>query len=634
MNKRLTLHLSLILVFVLISANLLAGDPIEVTITDDQQICYGATPDTLESKVTGGSGNYTYMWQSSLDGDTWSIIPGAGTSFYLPPPLYVSTAFRLIVNDDIPTGADTSNIVTIMVYDELFANTITGGISPICQGDDAGTLHSNPEGGSENYTIKWYKNGAFWIEGNSLPIGILNETAVFHYVVEDQECGKDTSDGKPIFVYDQLLAGDITGGNFPICYGQDAGSLYSHASGGAGGHVIKWYNENNVFLFTGPVFPVGILLATTRYYYIVEDFECGSKTSAFFTCTVYPQLTAGAITGGNSPICAGENGGTLRANATGGSGNYSIKWYNADGNQLGTGETYNVGTLNATASYYYIVTDVGADCGSETSAPFQIEVVDFITASIVIQASPSAICSGDQVTFTALPTPPNQLNQYQWFINDEPSGNGQIISTDDILENATIKVLVTYPEGTCVINNPATGTYDITVRPIPDTAAIISKPHINPVVLIYPGDTAGMNYSYQWYLNGQVITGATAKYYYHSSGLSYGTYTVRVTNQYLCYIELNYDHGLDKSGLFGKEDIFMIFPNPSQGEFTIILNDDAVITSSYTVKISDINGKVKYHETLPAGDRSVRLTGLSKGMYLLEMILDDKQQQCRKLVVY
>ncbi|MBW6459059.1 MAG: T9SS type A sorting domain-containing protein [Bacteroidales bacterium] len=549
MNIKIILPLFLLSFILMATANLMAGDPIEVTITDDQEICYGATPDTLKSRVTGGSGNYTYLWQSSLDGDTWNIIPGADDSIFVPPPLYVTTAYRLIVDDDVPTGRDTSNIVTIRVYDELLANTITGGITPICYGDDAGTL-------------------------------------------------------------------------------------YSHASGGAGGHVIKWYNENNVYLFTGPVFPVGILLATTRYYYIVEDDECGSDTSSIFSCTVYPQLTAGNITGGNSPICAGDNGGTLTANATGGSGNYSIKWYNEAGNQLGTGETYNVGTLNITTSYYYIVTDVGADCGSKTSASLQIEVVDFITASILITPSPPNICSGDQVSFTAMPTPPNQLNQYQWFINDEPSGNGQVMTTDEILENATVKVLVIYPEGTCVTNNPATGTYDLTVRPIPDTAAIISKPLINPVVLIYPGDTTGMNYSYQWYLNGQIITGATSKYYYHSSGLSYGTYTVRVTNQYLCYVELSYDHGLDKSGLFSKEDIFMIFPNPNQGEFMIILNDDVVSTNSYIVRITDINGRVKYHETLPAGDRSVRLTGFSKGIYLLELTLDDKQQQCRKLVVY
>jgi len=321
MNKKFTLPFFLLSFILTTSANFMAGDPIEVTITDDQQICYGASPDTLESRVTGGSGNYTYLWQYSLDGNTWNTITGADTSVYLPPPLFVSTAFRLIVDDDVPTGADTSNIVTIRVYDELKANAVTGGISPICYGDDAGTLHSNPEGGSENYTVRWYKNGAFWAEGNSLAIGTLFESAVFHYVVVDQECGTDTSAAKTIYVHPELQAGEITGGLFPICYGQDAGSLYSHATGGAGSHTIKWYNENNVNLFTGPVFPVGILLTTTRYYYIAEDSECGSATSSLFTCTVYPQLTAGAITGGNTPICAGDNGGMLTANATGGSGN-------------------------------------------------------------------------------------------------------------------------------------------------------------------------------------------------------------------------------------------------------------------------------------------------------------------------
>ncbi|UOQ82483.1 PKD domain-containing protein [Hymenobacter sp. 5414T-23] len=56
------------------------------TIAADQAICPGGTPAPLTSTApaTGGTGAFTYQWQSSPDNTTWTAITGATNSEYAP----------------------------------------------------------------------------------------------------------------------------------------------------------------------------------------------------------------------------------------------------------------------------------------------------------------------------------------------------------------------------------------------------------------------------------------------------------------------------------------------------------------------------------------------------------------------
>ena len=52
---------------------------------ENQEICVLIAPAVLSGGVTGGSGNYTYRWQSSADGvSSWTDIPGATGATYQP----------------------------------------------------------------------------------------------------------------------------------------------------------------------------------------------------------------------------------------------------------------------------------------------------------------------------------------------------------------------------------------------------------------------------------------------------------------------------------------------------------------------------------------------------------------------
>jgi|GEM_PF-5495654 len=67
-------------------------------ITSDQIICYNQVPDTLRgSAPTGGTGNFTYQWQSSSTTSTWTDISGATNQNYVSQALNDTLHFRRIV---------------------------------------------------------------------------------------------------------------------------------------------------------------------------------------------------------------------------------------------------------------------------------------------------------------------------------------------------------------------------------------------------------------------------------------------------------------------------------------------------------------------------------------------------------
>lgn len=69
----------------------------------------------LSADVTGGDGFYTYQWQSSTDGESWSSIVGATNAIYSPTPQIKSgTYYYRRVTSDTTCGT-TYNLITLNV---------------------------------------------------------------------------------------------------------------------------------------------------------------------------------------------------------------------------------------------------------------------------------------------------------------------------------------------------------------------------------------------------------------------------------------------------------------------------------------------------------------------------------------
>ena len=258
-----------------------------VTISKDQEICYEILFDSLTS-IVSDTGKFHYQWQDSTSSspNSWEDIDNANDSIYYSlTGLQDTTYFRLIVE----TATDTliSNTLRIAVFGEFDVGSISGAVdSTICNGQDGGTLTANPTGGSRDYTITWYKNDELTIHlGSEYIVGPLYETAEFYYnVVDNMGCGEGDSDTITIEVYDTLTAEGITGGQTPICSGEDGDTLIANPAGGSGIYTIKWY-RNNEEVGEGEEYIVGVLYDTTDFYYTVAD-KCDTISSNIFTIDV------------------------------------------------------------------------------------------------------------------------------------------------------------------------------------------------------------------------------------------------------------------------------------------------------------------------------------------------------------
>lgn len=130
-----------------------------VTAAQPTSVCYNTAPGLLtRTNASGGSGAFTYQWQSSTDNVIWVDIAGQTGMTYQPPALSVTTYYRVLASStgNPPCGTIESNTVMITVYAELTAPVICCE-QVICWGNSADpiTISISPTGGAGNYSYQW-----------------------------------------------------------------------------------------------------------------------------------------------------------------------------------------------------------------------------------------------------------------------------------------------------------------------------------------------------------------------------------------------------------------------------------------------------------------------------------------------
>ena len=126
------------------------------SINADQTLCLGTPPARLFGPVaTGGSGAYTYQWESSPDNTTWTAIANTNGDSYAPGPLSTTTYFRRRVSSGACAPVY-SNTILITVLPALVAGTI-GADQTSCAGATPAPLASTAgaSGGTGTYSYQW-----------------------------------------------------------------------------------------------------------------------------------------------------------------------------------------------------------------------------------------------------------------------------------------------------------------------------------------------------------------------------------------------------------------------------------------------------------------------------------------------
>ncbi|MFH1297454.1 MAG: T9SS type A sorting domain-containing protein [Bacteroidota bacterium] len=648
------------------------------TIAASQSICYNTAPAQLTSTPpTGGNTPYTYQWQNSPNGATWTNITGATSQNYQPPALAATTWYRLNQTSASGSGTVTTNSVTITVYPNLVAGTIAGN-QTICANTAPALLTGTaPTGGTTPYTYQWQSspNGTTWtniagataltyqppvltattwyrlnqtsasgcgtvptntvtITVNPLPVPTITGPA--SVCIYSSGNVYTTQTGMTNYIWTVSAGGTISGGTgtnaitvtWTTSGAETVSVIYTNSNGCTANPVTvynvtvnplpiptinsynpepcvgstgnQFYTEtgmtNYVWTITsGGVITAGQGTSNITVTWILTGLQtitviytnangCTAVTPGIYMTVVNPfPNPAGPITG-PAAVCAGTNGVAystgLVANAT------SYTWTLPPGASIATGAGTNSITVNysATATSGNITVAGTNQCGNGPSSSLAVTVNPLPAPAGTITGT-SPVCQGATGVIYSVPTITSATG-YVWTVPPGATivgGNNTKQITVNFSLTATSGNVTVYGTNSCG-NGTISPPFNVTVNPKPAA----------PVITLL-GDTllsSSAPSGNQWYFNGTAIPGATGQTYLPTES---GDYYVIVTidgcssdPSNTIYVIIT---GIPASSITSS---FNLYPVPNDGQFiaSIVWPKD----ETFTIAVYNIMG-VQIYET-------------------------------------
>jgi len=324
----------------------------------------------------------------------------------------------------------------------------------------------------------------------------------------------------------------------------------------------------------------------------------------------------------DNTICNGASV-TFTAIPTNGGTTPSYQWY-INGNPVGTNSaTFTTSGLTTGQIVTCIMTSnmSGASNNPATSNAITTAVTNPVTPSVSISGS-TTLCEGLIASFATSASYAGTSPTYQWTLNGSNVGTNATSYSYSPTSGDIIGVTLT-SSNTCVTSSTAVANpLTMTVNPIPAVATISQ----NANVLTSSSSTGN-----QWYLNGSMIAGATSQNY---TATQNGTYTVVVTSSG-CSSAASVGSVINGIAAIVEIDpyVFSIFPNPSQGDFSVSFN--ANLSEVYKLKVFNEAGQLVYEDVIDNQNgqivKAVQLGKVASGIY--NITLSNGQIESSKKVV-
>ncbi len=214
-------------------------------------ICYNVIPDPIVASTLAKAGvddSILYQWETSLDGITFSDIPGETATTYQPGSLLKTQFYRLRASSVKQCGIITSNIVKVNVYDSILITTISP--DTLCYMTST-AISASATGGGEDYSYQWqeyvndeWKNISGAIANSYETEAKPQGTYLYHCIVSSNKCDRYSriSPTIKVCVYEALSPGSITGTD-STCYGfAPSGPLFVDTvpTGVDGNYTYQW----------------------------------------------------------------------------------------------------------------------------------------------------------------------------------------------------------------------------------------------------------------------------------------------------------------------------------------------------------------------------------------------------------
>ena len=507
------------------------ASPLTFTLSQTNVNCNGSSDGTATIVVAGGTGPYSYLWNTTPLQTTAAAIN-------------LNAALHSIVVTD-NNGCVVSASVSITQPPALNVNTmIIHNVT--CNGFADGYATVGASGGIGIYNYMWSTTPATLTQTVS-GLSPGNYTAT---VTDANGCSSAST-----ITITQPAALTISSAGFPTsCYGSSNGQGIVIPAGGSPTYTYQWMPSGGTGASaTGLV--AGIYTATTT------DAN-GCTASATITITQPGPVVTSAI--GSTTICSGQNT-VITASATGGSGSYTYNWTG-----VGTGASQTV-SPSANTTYNVIATDALGCIGNIANVTVN---VTSLTAANLTVSSGAIICVGNSSVISSNVFGSTGPVTISWS-SGLGSGNGPF--TVSPTSSTTYVVTVTDACG-----NSVYGYVPVTVNPLPviniSPQSVVSCSQATLNFVDYSTTNTGAQY--MWSFGDGSISNQTNPVHDYTSSGTY-TVTVVVTSPAGCVNTANTTN--------------TVVVNPGTfAQFSANAIDGTIISPSYIFNDASVNAATHY----------------------------------------
>jgi gliding motility-associated-like protein len=352
--------------------------------------CLGANDGSASANTTGGTGTYTYNW-NSVPLQTTITATGLEAGTYI------------VTVTDVNGCSDTSQ-VTLTEPAAAVTGTIAtsdyNGFGVSCNGTNDGDATAQINVGFAPYNYQW-SNGSTTQNITGLAAGTYIVT-----MTDDNGCSFIDSvilTEPPVLNITSTVTSSYNGGFNVSCFNATDGAADATANGGVPGYSYQWSNGGNTQNITA--IAAGVYTVT-----VTDDNACTTTSTVTLTepNDLVPSITQTAFVS-----CNGDSDAALAASATGGTPVYSYQWSN-------TTNTANIVNITA-GSYDVTITD---DNGCTVSETFVVTEPDVLAAT---SSSTSSFCNQSNGTVTVNTVGGTNPYNYQWSTGATTAAIGQLL---------------------------------------------------------------------------------------------------------------------------------------------------------------------------------------------------------------
>lgn len=433
-----------------------------------------------------------------------------------------------------------------------------------------------------------------------------------------------------------------------LCEGQDI--VIEVAASSDASITYQWQrNGEDLVNATESVLTVPAAVpAVSGTYTVILSSGNETVTSHPISVQVNPSIEVSLEIFSNTTALCGGEAIDFWAQSAGGGNNPVYEW-RVNGTLAGDNSpTFSPTNLTdgATVSARLISSEACPLNSSVESNDITVSVGEGIMTNVQISATHTQVCSGEQVSFVADGINEGSTPIYQWLVNNNPVGENSNIFTSTLLEDGDMVTCRMTSSESCVVENVVTsnGILMAVSNSLAPSLTISSdsfyvcqnSPVTFSTLAVNPGDNA----AYTWYVNG-VSTGDTDSFLQINTledgdevtcemVSSIGCATVNPVLSNPLTIGVNPDCVYTGIGNVWEDIDFELFPNPTNGQFTIQIPTDL---QNSEMTLTDLQGRVIARYILTLEQNVVNVEGLVQGIYFVRLVKDN-QMGVRKLVVF